>query len=65
MEAKTVYARGANMGMSAISIRRAAGMLKVRKRKNGIEGNWTWALPETEGDQAEGDQDQGDQAPTS
>jgi putative DNA primase/helicase len=63
MEAKTVYARGASMGMTVASIRRAAGILKVRKRKNGMEGNWTWALPED--DQPEGAQAEGAQASTS
>jgi hypothetical protein len=56
--ATEVYARAAKMGISKISIRRAADSLKVRKRKTVPEGRWAWSLPEEQGAQdAQGAQD--------
>lgn len=56
-EAQQVYARAAELGISQITIRRAADQLNIVKRKMaGKGGRWLWYLP------AQGAQDdQGDQ----
>jgi hypothetical protein len=57
-EAKEIYANAAKMGISQITVRRAAKNLYVRKRKGGPEGRWVWSLPDGQDDQgAQGAQD--------
>jgi hypothetical protein len=62
--ASDVYKHAEEMGISAITVRRAAATLNVRKRKTSPEGRWMWSLPdEQDGQDAQGDQDDHDSQP--
>jgi hypothetical protein len=46
--ASEVYKRAAETNFSKMSVRRASEKLNVQKRKAGLEGRWTWSLPDVE-----------------
>jgi hypothetical protein len=60
VKAADLFRQAHAVGISTITLRRAATKIGVRKVKGGFRDGWSWALPGAEGDHRSPEDDQGD-----